>query len=343
MPRLQKVRLCGPETLGQVSDPVEGDLSAVDDRQSTDQLIDRAFDIKQDQPEAARHRARGEARIPPGQQDGVHAEEPRMREDETLLKSLGALYRFGDGWQIWGHYGEGFKMPTAQQLYTSVPGPFFDLIPAPDLEPEKVKSIEAGLRRETDCGFLGITAFSADYDNFIEEFYNPPGTTDYTYRNLSSVHIWGLELEGRYEISDTLRLTASVAWQKSNQRIGPDASKTPTTVPPLSGTIGISWDTPQPGLTVDLVGLFASSVKYVESESKFKPAGYGVIDAFAGWEFAENAVLNLGVRNLFDKRYFETSAATYDRVTSSAVANSNPIELQTGAGHAFTASLDYKF
>ncbi|RJE85859.1 TonB-dependent receptor [Paracoccus onubensis] len=139
----------------------------------------------------------------------IEGSEPRMREDETLLKSLGALYRFGDGWQIWGHYGEGFKMPTAQQLYTSVPGAFFDLIPAPDLEPEKVKSIEAGLRRETERGFFGITAFSADYDNFIEEFYNPPGTTDYTYRNLSSVHIWGLELEGRYEISDTLRLMAS--------------------------------------------------------------------------------------------------------------------------------------
>ncbi|MDP0929953.1 TonB-dependent receptor [Paracoccus onubensis] len=266
-----------------------------------------------------------------------------MREDETLLKSLGALYRFGDGWQIWGHYGEGFKMPTAQQLYTSVPDAFFDLIPAPDLEPEKVKSIEAGLRRETERGFFGITAFSADYDNFIEEFYNPPGTSDYTYRNLSSVHIWWLELEGRYEISDTLRLTASAAWQKGNQRTGPDAAKTPTRVPPLSGTIAISWDTPQPGLTVDLVGLFASSVKYVESEDKFKPAGYGVIDAFARWEFAENAVLSLGVRNLFDKRYFEASAATYDRVTSSAVANSNPIELQTGAGRAFTASLDYKF
>ena len=79
----------------------------------------------------------------------VESAQPRVHQDERLLKSLGALYRFGDGWQVWGHYGEGFKMPTAQQLYTSVPGAFFDVIPAPDLQPESVKSIEVGLHRET--------------------------------------------------------------------------------------------------------------------------------------------------------------------------------------------------
>lgn len=269
--------------------------------------------------------------------------EPRLREDEKLLKSLGALYRFGDGWQVWGHYGEGFKMPTAQQLYTSSPGAFFDLVPAPHLQPEEVKSVEIGLRRETDRGYFGLTAFKADYDNFIQSFWNPPGTSDYTYRNLSKLNVWGLEFEAEYQVSDTLRLTGAAAWQKGDQQAQPGAASTPATLPPLSATLALGWDTPQPGLSLEVVGLFASSVKYVESEDNFKPAGYGVIDAFARWEFAENAVLNLGVRNLLDKRYFEASAASYGQTASTSVAAANPIELQTGAGRVFTASLDYRF
>lgn len=273
----------------------------------------------------------------------VDGSEPRVREDEKLLKSLSALYRFGAGWQVWGHYGEGFKMPTAQQLYTSVPGDFFDMIPAPNLKPEDVQSIELGLRRQTERGYFGVTAFNAEYDNFIQNFYNPPGTSDYTYRNLSELHVWGIELEGAYRISDSLRLTGSASWQKGDQRAEPGADKTPATLPPLTGTLALSWDTPQPGLTLDVVGIFASSVKYVESEDDFKPAGYGVVDAFARWEVADNAVLNLGVRNLFDKRYFEAAAATYGVTASSSVAAQNPIELQTGPGRVFTASLDYRF
>ncbi|PZX56370.1 hypothetical protein [Cereibacter changlensis] len=54
-------------------------------------------------------------------------------------------------------------------------------------------------------------------------------------------------------------------------------------------------------------------------------------------------MLNLGVRNLFDKRYFEASAASYSQTASSSVAAQNPIELQTGAGRVFTASLDLRF
>ncbi|MDB6177674.1 TonB-dependent hemoglobin/transferrin/lactoferrin family receptor [Paracoccus sp. Z330] len=273
----------------------------------------------------------------------VEGAEPRVREDEKLLKSLAALYRFGDGWQVWGHYGEGFKMPTAQQLYTSVPGTFFDLTPAPGLEPEEVQSIEFGVRRETAQGYFAVTAFNADYDNFIQSFYNPPGTSIYTYRNLSELQVWGLEFEGAYEINDRLRLTGAASWQKGDQRASAEAEKTPATLPPLSGTIALSWDTPHEGLTLDLVGVFASSVKYVESEDKYKPAGYGLIDAFAHWQVADNAILNLGIKNLFDKRYFEASAATYSTTASDAVARSNPIELQTGPGRVFTASLDLTF
>lgn len=278
---------------------------------------------------------------PDADYDLVAGSEPTVRKDNELLASLGAMYRFGDGWQAWGHYGEGFKMPTAQQLYTSSDGAFFDLLPAPDLRPEYVKSYQLGLRRETARGYVGLTAFKSDYTDFIEGFYNPPGTNDYTYRNLTEVRIWGLELEGEYALRDDLRLTAAASWQRGRQSKG-NGVETPHALPPLTGILGVSWNA-TPDLQIEVVGTFADDVKETTSDAKFKPHGYAVFDVFATHDLGRNAQLNLGIQNIFDRRYFEARAASFDRVPSNSVAASNPIELQTGPGRVFSASLDVKF
>ncbi|WP_323038341.1 TonB-dependent hemoglobin/transferrin/lactoferrin family receptor [Gemmobacter sp.] len=274
----------------------------------------------------------------------VPGSEPAVRSKEQLLKSLGTIYRFGNGWQVWAHYGEGFKMPTAEQLYVS--NPSFNLIPNPDLIPEEVQSIELGLRKEWDGGLVGVTAFQAGYTDFIASFQPvtlPGGATGYTYRNLSSVKIHGIELEGYYDLSDSLRLNGSASYQRGSQIASAGAARTPYTVAPLMGTLGLSWQVPDRPLTLDFVGTFASKVTRTSSASNFKPGGYGVLDVYARWDVAENAVLNVGVKNLFDKRYFEANAANYSATSSTATSVITPLELQTGAGRTFNVSLDLKF
>ncbi|MBE3638803.1 TonB-dependent hemoglobin/transferrin/lactoferrin family receptor [Mangrovicoccus algicola] len=270
----------------------------------------------------------------------IEGAEPRVKKSEEVLVSLGALYRFGGGWQVWGHYGEGFKMPTAQQYYTSLPS--FDLIPAPDLKPESVKSIEIGLRHEAPRHAFGITAFDAKYEDFIQNFWQIPETGQITYRNLSKVHIWGVEFDGQVALTDRLRLTGAATWQEGSQKADADSKSVPHTLPPLTATAGLSWAATD-ALTLDLVGIFADDVTRTESEDRFEPDGYALFDVFAIWQVTRNATLNLGVKNLFDKRYFEANAATYGRTASSAVAAANPIELQTGPGRVFTASLQMEF
>ncbi|SIS96689.1 hemoglobin/transferrin/lactoferrin receptor protein [Gemmobacter megaterium] len=280
---------------------------------------------------------------PDGDYAAVPGSEPVVRSKAQVLKSLGTLYRFGNGWQVWGHYGEGFKMPTAEQLYVS--NPSFNLIPNPDLVPEEVKSLELGVRREWGRGMVGVTAFQADYTDFIASFQPvtlPGGATGYTYRNLSSVKIHGVELEGYYDLSDNLRLNGSASWQRGTQVANPGAAKTPYTVAPLMGTLGLSWQVPDRPLTLDVVGTFASKVTR-GTAGNFRPAGYGVVDVYARWDVAENAVLNVGVRNLFDKRYFDASAANYSGTSTTATSVITPLELQTGAGRSFNVSLDLKF
>ncbi len=272
----------------------------------------------------------------------VLGKEPKTRSDSKVLGSFGAIYQLDDNYKIWANFGQGFKMPTAQQLYTSVPGTFFDQIPAPDLKPERVSSFELGLRREDARSYVGVTAFQAKYSDFIQSFWNPPGTTDYTYRNIGKVKVWGIELEGQYELRHDLRLTGSAAWSKGRQQVDPTAEETPHTLPPLAATLGLSWDA-TPDLTFDVMGSFAQAVRETENADDFKPAGYGVIDAFAKWNVSETAVLNLGISNIFDKRYFYANAATFGTTATRSVAAQNPLELQTAPGRFFTASLDLRF
>ena len=268
---------------------------------------------------------------------------PFVRQDNELLKSLGALYRVDQTWSVWGKYGEGFKMPTAQQLYTSVPGTAFDLIPAMDLKPEYVRSLEAGARAEIDNGYVAVTAFHARYTDFIQNFYNPPGTSIYTYRNLSKVQVWGIEVEGAYSLTRDLTATASLSWQKGIQNVSADADTTPHTLPPLTAVLGLSYAIPDYNLTLDAVTTLASPVYKVGEVNGFKPGGYALLDLFASWKVSGMASFDVGVKNVFDTRYFEASAAGMTLRPSTSVASQNPLELQTGAGRTFSAAFNVKF
>ena len=103
--------------------------------------------------------------------------EPKQIQSEKLVKQFGAVYKATDHISLVGRYAEGFKMPTSQQLYTSLPnvqrsqsGP----VPNAKLRPEQVKSYEAGIRGQFSKGYFSATVFKADYTDFIQNFVPVP-------------------------------------------------------------------------------------------------------------------------------------------------------------------------
>jgi len=272
-----------------------------------------------------------------------HPDNPTNGRDEArLLKSIGATWRFDETYSVWAHYGEGFKMPTFQQLYTSSTSGGFDLVPAPDLVPEDVESIEIGFRGEYASGFWAVNAFKADYSNFIQSFYFVPATNDITYRNLSAVRTWGVEFEGAYQVGDQLEMTGSVAWMDGEAIATPGADPTQHLVPPLTAVIGLAYDVPERDLTLRATGTFVGAAKPT-SNANYQPAGYGLLDLGASWNVSPTAQLNLAVNNVFDKRYFELGAANVTATPSTSVANTVPLELFTGPGRNISLTLDVRF
>ncbi|MEM5527913.1 TonB-dependent hemoglobin/transferrin/lactoferrin family receptor [Gammaproteobacteria bacterium AS21] len=273
----------------------------------------------------------------------VVGSEPVKVTDNAVLYALGADFKLDDTYSVYAAFNEGFKMPTAQQLYTSLPGTFFTLIPAPDLRPETVKNYDIGFRGEFNRGFFSINFFKADYTDFIQSFYNPPGTSDYTYRNLSTVSLHGIEASAAMDIGKNLKADFSVAWQKGTQKVNSTSDTQDYTAPPLKAVIGLDYSIAKYDFTLGATTTLVSAVKHTDSDNDFKPAGYGLLDLSAKWQPTKNSKLRFGIKNVFDKRYFQASAAGYALTASESVANANPIELQTGPARSFELSYNVKF
>ncbi|WP_345933491.1 TonB-dependent hemoglobin/transferrin/lactoferrin family receptor [Tistrella arctica] len=274
----------------------------------------------------------------------VDGAEPRKITKTEPTWKLGAVYDLDRNFSVYGQYAEGFKMPTAQQLYTSLPSTFFNLVPNPDLQPESVKNYEAGLRGRFRDGNFSVGGFYADYTDFIQSFVML-SNGDITYDNLSTVKVWGLEASGELYLDEIWSVSGALSAQRGEQVASPGEATTAFNgAIPLGSTLGLHYDDQDMGLRASLYGTFQRGVTRTESDASYKPAGYGVFDFAAAWQPMHWVTLRLGIDNIFDKRYFPSSAVAYDATPSTtAVANTNPIEAQVQPGRSFSLGATLTF
>lgn len=283
--------------------------------------------------------------------------EPRKQSRSKFVPQIGSLFKLNDEHAIYAKYAEGFKMPTAQQLYTSLPGVGLTLTPNPTLKPESVRSYEIGLRGHFDDSAIfdhasySIGTFKSDYKDFIQNFYNIPGTNEYTYRNLSKVNIKGIETSGRIQFTKSWAMMSSLAWQRGDSRYDADSRKQAhDAIVPLTAVVGIQWSYPKSGMDLELMGTFAQGVKRASTTGLFKPPGYAVYDVWLNWNPAglgnsngRSVTFRIGVENIANRRYFVAPLAGYALHPSSSVAATNPLELQTAPGRTIKLSTNIRF
>ncbi|BBP61119.1 TonB-dependent receptor [Pseudomonas sp. St316] len=92
---------------------------------------------------------------------------------------FGVTYALSDEYTWYGQYAEGFRTPTAKALYGRFENPDagYSVEPNPDLEPEKSKSYETGLRGRFDAGSFDVAVFYNKYRDFINEDAITPAPT----------------------------------------------------------------------------------------------------------------------------------------------------------------------
>ena len=279
----------------------------------------------------------------------VKGKEPRDLSSHRLIPQLGILYNITDQYSAYARYAEGFKMPTAQQLYTSLPSVTMNLIPNPKLKPEKVKSYETGIRGDFSEGWFSVGLFKANYSNYIKNFIRV-GPKDYTYKNLSNVNLWGIEASGEWHFAPNWTLNASSSYQYGKKQDSPGDKKTYfNEAMPLQGNIGLKWNVPDFNFDTEVVGTFSKAVSHVSkdkssSDEIFKPSGYAIYDAYLNWHPSKNITIRGSVLNIFDRRYFKWPMfSSYYKNAQNNVKVTNPIELQTAPGRTFAVSAVINF
>jgi len=112
----------------------------------------------------------------------------------------------------------------------------------------------------------------------------------------------------------------------------------------LTATLGVKHLLPEQNLQLELFGTFAAGRTKNSNPNAFLPAGYAIFDSYAKWTPRQNFELTAGVENIFDRRYFPNTVTGYAKTPAiPAVANVNPLELQTGAGRTFKLGATVRF
>jgi len=277
----------------------------------------------------------------------VPGAEPREVTSSRFIPQIGTIFKLTDVYSLYARYGEGFKMPTAQQLYLSLPngcGAGCSLIPNPTLQPESARSYEAGFRGRFERGWFSIGAFHTNYKNFIQNFQTAPDGVNMTNINLSSVVLWGIEGSAEYRVTDDIHVHAGFSYQFGNQRSTPTSPITAfDAASPFNGVLGLRWFKRDWNLDGEVVSRFSAPVSRASAATVYKPGGWFVLDAFVNWKPRENVTVRAGVQNIFDTRYFQNLMGSYAVTPTTAVAQQNPLELQVQPGRTLKLSATVDF
>ena len=274
----------------------------------------------------------------------IAGKEPRQIDSKEWVPQIGAVFKLDDHYSLYARYAEGFKMPTAQQLFTSVKYPTFNMIPNPNLKPESVKSYEAGLRGTFDNGWFSVGGFYSDYKDYIQNLV-VVAPNDFSYANLNRVKISGIEASGNIDLTPNWAMHAQASYQYGKQQKGADAEYAYfDNVAPLTASVGVKWKKPEWKFDAEVVGTVAHGVNKSSNPDLYKPRGYAVVDTYFNWQVAKNVHLNASIQNLFDRRYFSAPlATTFSYKDSNSSKATNPLELQVAPGRAFGLSLVANF
>ncbi len=225
-------------------------------------------------------------------QGSIRHDEPDKVSGETTGK-VGTVYTLGNGTtRLRLNWGSGFKLPSFFALGSPLVG-------EPTLKPETSRSLEAGVTQ----AFLGgaaevsATVFDNDYKDLID--FNPD-----TFKNVNrdTVTIQGVEFEGQWAVSSTLKLRAQATWTDIDVK---HSDRQLLQRPDWRGSAGLCF-TPTDRWLLDLNWLYIG-----ETLDSSIPTGilelnrWNRVDVNASWAATPRLKVPLAVDNLLDSHYEE--------------------------------------
>ncbi|TBU74288.1 TonB-dependent hemoglobin/transferrin/lactoferrin family receptor [Pseudomonas daroniae] len=278
--------------------------------------------------------------------------------DETktwhrVSPKLGVTYAFDDHYTWFGQYAEGFRTPTAKALY----GRFENLAggytvePNSDLDPEKSRGVETGLRGNFEGGSFDVALFYNRYRDFIDENAITANSNALAFQsqNISHASIRGVELKGRLNLDSFgalpgLYTQGSIAYARGRND---DTGEPLNSVNPLTGVFGLGYDQERYGALLNWT-LVKRKSRIDDSafnapdgtSGQFRTPGFGILDLSGYYKLTDDLTVNAGLYNLTDKQYWLwDDVRGYDGVGEAGVTSPANLDRLTQPGRNFSVNL----
>ena len=236
---------------------------------------------------------------------------------------LDVRYALGAGLALRGAYYQSFRAPNiSDQFYTYAAGGFV-MLPAPFLQPEKLRGGEVGLDYSRPGLRSQFTLYRTDINNYIviepttNAIYSPAGWYVVENQNIASVRAQGFESEVNWDVgagvSASLAYTLADSIVESNPLDPASVGQQIVDVPRNKVAVSLSYRN-QRGWSV------ASQAYWVDRTDWASPdhtnPGYPgaisadphfLLDATGSYPLAKSVEIYLKIQNLLDRHYIATS------------------------------------
>ncbi|MEL7413496.1 MAG: TonB-dependent receptor [Pseudomonadota bacterium] len=216
-----------------------------------------------------------------------------------------AVYSFTDEFVLKGGFGGGFRAPgmmeSSDQVRVISCGNRCWLTGNEDLKPEESESYEAGLAYETTAMGVGLMYYHTDLKNKIErDLTKPVGsvgqTPIFTYQNIGKAETKGFELEGWYDITDSINLKGNYTYTDAKDKSSGDKL---TKTPEHLANLDVNWEVFDSFTTFARVNYIGKQVITNQRRENKTVDGYTLVGLGVAYDF-QQFNLKAGLNNIFD-------------------------------------------
>ncbi|UYM56001.1 TonB-dependent receptor domain-containing protein [Leclercia adecarboxylata] len=221
-----------------------------------------------------------------------------------------------ENWALKGGVSAGYKKPDLRQNnagFTSVYGayPYSEIgIGNDDLKPEESVNTELGVYWQQDALALDATVFYTKFKDKISDrvictasasqqcrYNGYVADSVFQYFNVSDAEIYGVELNGDWQVTSSLRANANYTWTHSEQQSGDYKGYALSDFPESMANVSLTWQALN-DLELWSKASWRSTSPDIGKSSETE--AYALVDLGARYHLNKNVTLMTGIYNLFD-------------------------------------------
>jgi iron complex outermembrane receptor protein len=261
--------------------------------------------------------------------------------DHLFGGHISAKYFINEDAMLFGGLGRSYRTPESTERYIQGSPTFFG---NPKLKPTANTELDLGFTYERGRWMFQTKGFYSDLEDYIYQENNLAGFQSYT--NIDA-YIWGGDIKAGVDLVYGFSLEGGIAYQRGYKNSHPDNNNDDDLgqIAPLKGRLALNYSNDKlfgqehAGLFGTVEWVHSDAAKDIDTDAGEKQlAAWDIMNLRMGYRF-KACTLNVGVDNVFDRKYTVANSYEWDVIGGSGA---NPA-IVNEPGRFFYASLGFNW